>query len=294
MADTDNTLTLGQRSYLWLQHALPHHALSMIVNAATRSTFKPFKNLLIRQIQRRFDVDMSAYEHASPDAYESFNAFFTRPILPEHRPIDADELSIVSPVDGAVSQAGTINDDRVFQAKGIDYSLEALVGDTAEAQAFRSGEFATLYLSPRDYHRIHMPCDGTLRRTIYIPGRLFSVAPLTTNHIPGLFARNERLVCLFDTPAGRMALIMVGAVMVSAMDTVWSGPVPPAWKRRINDYPEEPPTLTKGQEMGRFNMGSTVILLFEEDAMQWLPKVEATARVKMGESIGTVRRSGVG
>ncbi|WJW74529.1 archaetidylserine decarboxylase [Thiohalobacter sp. IOR34] len=274
------------------QYLLPHHALSRLVLRATRVRQRAWKNLLIRQISRHYRIDLEEAVSADPDHYASFNDFFTRPLKPGVRPLDPRPDRLLSPVDGRVSQAGTIEATRIFQAKGRDYSLlELLGGQTDSAEPFRDGRFATLYLSPRDYHRIHMPLAGTLRRTIYVPGRLFSVAPHTVRSVPRLFARNERLVSLFDTAAGPMALVAVGALFVSCIETVWSGiETPPHGHRvRVRDFPAEGPGsvhLTRGAEMGRFNMGSTVILLFGPEAVAWEAGVRPDAALRMGQAIG--------
>ena len=283
------------RLFIWLQYLLPQHLLSAMMYTIARSEYPPLKNLIIRQIVKHFQVDMADAQVINPTDYPSFNAFFTRALKPECRPIDPDPQSLVSPVDGAISQAGSILGDSLFQAKGHNFSLGALLGDAALAQDFIDGSFATIYLSPRDYHRIHMPLAGTLRRMIHIPGKLFSVNTATTENIPGLFARNERVVNLFDTPAGSMALIMVGAIFVGSMDTVWAGTVTPPSKRLSSwDYTGATTPairLTKGAEMGRFNMGSTVILLFGKNAVHLVSHLHAGSAVKMGETLGRLENA---
>ncbi len=287
----DRDPTLPERLFGLLLELLPHHLLSRLMYWLTRSQWPPLKDLLIRTVVRLYDVDLSSARQPDIRDYPSFNAFFTRPLREDARPVDEEETAIVSPVDGAVSQAGRIEEGRIFQAKGQDYSLEELLGGDREwAAAFDGGRFATLYLSPRDYHRIHMPVDGRLLQMSHVPGRLFSVSPATTRVVPRLFARNERVVNIFDTPAGPMALIMVGAIFVASMDTVWAGTVAPA-SRRVSrwDYSGTPPTpveLAKGAEMGRFNMGSTVILLFGPERIDWEDGLRPGATVQMGERIG--------
>jgi phosphatidylserine decarboxylase len=235
---------------------------------------------------------MDDAEAPAAEDYSDFNHFFTRALKPFSRPLPQEALAISSPVDGYVSQAGDITDQRLIQAKGRDYSLTALLGgDGRQLAMFRNGKFATLYLSPRDYHRIHMPCDGKLSETTYIPGRLFSVAPHTTRAIPGLFTRNERLVCLFETPVGPMALIMVGAIFVSCMETVWSGIVNPqmgmSLQRTLFKQPaKEAVELLRGDELGRFNMGSTVILLYGPGRIEWVDSLQAGQSLQMGQMIG--------
>ncbi|MBU1192831.1 MAG: phosphatidylserine decarboxylase [Gammaproteobacteria bacterium] len=276
------------------QYLLPHHALSRMVLAATRVEARWWKNLLISAFRRRFDIDMSVAQEPDALAFNSFNAFFTRALRDDARPITSTAGSIVCPVDGRVSQAGKIAGDRIFQAKGRDYSLlELLGGDADLAERFQDGEFATLYLSPRDYHRIHMPLAGRLTETVYVPGRLFSVAPHTVRSVPRVFARNERLVALFDTEAGPMAMVLVGALFVSCIETVWSGVVTPPHGYQIRrqnfaDAPH-PVQLARGAEMGRFNMGSTVILLYGKQRVDWIRELTAGQPLRMGEQIGQLR-----
>lgn len=272
---------------------LPHHLLSQLMYWLTRSEWPPLKNLLIRSAIRHYRVDMRQAAEPDPETYPSFNAFFTRALNPDARPISDEPDAIVCPVDGAVSQARKIENGRIFQAKGQFYTLEELLGADQEwVERFDGGHFATLYLSPRDYHRIHMPLSGHLARMAHIPGRLFSVSPSTTRVVPRLFSRNERIVNLFETEAGPMAVIMVGAIFVASMDTVWAGTVTPrARSIRHWNYNQEsptPPELKKGAELGRFNMGSTVILLFGRDAVEWEEILTPGAEVRVGEQIGVI------
>lgn len=275
----------------WPLAMLPHQLLSRLVRMATRWQIGWWKTPLIKVFIRHFKVDMADAEASTAADYSSFNHFFTRALKVTVRPYPDDLQAITSPVDGRVSQAGTITDERLLQAKGLDYSLLSLLGGNAEQLAlFRNGTFATIYLSPRDYHRIHMPCQGRLLETTYVPGRLFSVAPHTTRAIPGLFTRNERLVCLFDTPAGPMAMILVGAIFVSCMETVWSGVVNPKLgmslqSRTFAQAGNESVELQRGDEMGRFNMGSTVILLYGPDAVTWVDSLQAGQPLQLGQSI---------
>ena len=246
---------------------------------------------IIRRFVLKYQVNMG--EAANPDiaSYATFNAFFTRALKPGARPIASADL--VCPVDGAISQFGAIERDQIFQAKGHSYSTTAVVGgDAALAAQFENGSFATLYLSPRDYHRIHMPCDGRLTRMIYVPGDLFSVNPITARGVPGLFARNERVVCVFDSARGPFVLILVGATIVGSMATVWHGVVnPPRGKAvRTWDYPDSQPaiTLKKGDEMGRFLLGSTVVMLFPESQvapLQFNPEWAAGYSIRLGEAM---------
>ena len=289
MTDSQDRPGLSDHLRAWPQYLLPHHTLSRIVLAATRCETPWWKRMLISAFLRRFDVNLA--EAAQPDAraYPSFNAFFTRALREAARPVAPDADRIACPVDGRVSQAGAIEGDRIFQAKGRDYSLQELVGgDPALAARFAGGKFATLYLSPRDYHRIHMPLDGTLTETVYVPGRLFSVAPHTVNTVPRVFARNERLVAVFETAAGPMAMVLVGALFVACIETVWAGVVTPPHGRRVRrqDYRNAPVTLARGAEMGRFNMGSTVILLFGPQRVAWEAQLAAGQPLRMGQAIG--------
>ncbi len=228
-----------------------------------------------------------------PEDYASFNTFFTRALKADARPIDRDADSVVSPVDGTVSQAGRIENGDIFQAKGHRYSAADLLGDEETAERFINGSFATIYLSPRDYHRIHMPLDGELELMRHVPGRLFSVNTLTTAEVPGLFARNERVVTIFDTPAGRVAIVMVGAIFVGSIETVWAGEITPPAGDKIRSWKfgpgsgKAPVKLPKGAELGRFNMGSTVILLAEAGKIDWDAGLQAETAVKLGARIGS-------
>lgn len=252
-----------------LQYLLPKHAISRLVGCLAAANAGFVTTALIKLFIRQFKVDMQEALHDDPAAYKSFNDFFTRQLKPGLRPVDPDPQRLVFPVDGTVSQLGDIDQGRIFQAKGHDYSLRALVGgNSALAAPFEGGKFATIYLSPRDYHRIHMPMDAQLTDMLYVPGDLFSVNPLTTAHVPGLFARNERVVALFDTAKGKMAMVLVGATIVASIETIWAGAVtPPAGKKVMHwQYPKQglnAVSLQKGEEMGLFKLGSTVIMLFE-------------------------------
>jgi phosphatidylserine decarboxylase len=277
---------IGGRLFVWLQYVLPQHALSRLVLAATRVRMPWFKNLLTRGFLRLFSVDMSEATQTDPYRYGSFNEFFTRALRAEARPIDADPEKIASPVDGMVSECGAIDNDRLLQAKGRQYTLDELLARQPWARSFVGGSFATLYLAPFNYHRIHMAVRGTLRDTVYVPGRLFSVNSATAGHVPRLFARNERVLTLFDTEFGQFALVMVGALNVGSMATVWAGDITPAAHRVVTRLPCPAVTLDKGAELGRFNMGSTVILLFEPKRAQWHPLLRAGSVVQLGQTIG--------
>ncbi len=290
MSSTDTQPGWSDYLRAWPQYLLPHHALSRLVLRLTRCTLPWWKQLLIDAFSRRFAISLDEAQQQDARAFASFNAFFTRALRPEARPLTQDPGSIACPVDGRVSQAGAIDGDRIFQAKGHDYSLQELLGGDAELAArFAGGQFATLYLSPRDYHRIHMPLTGTLSETVYVPGRLFSVAPHTVGTVPRVFARNERLVAIFDTEAGPMAMVLVGALFVACIETVWAGVVTPphGYRTRRSDYrDQEPVSLARGAEMGRFNMGSTVILLFGPQQVRWAEQLVAGQPLRMGEAIG--------
>ena len=273
-----------------LFYILPHHAISWIMFVGARIRWKPVKNLIIRIYTDLNPVNMHEAIEEDMFAYESLNAFFTRALKAECRPFDKDESNWLCPVDGSVSQAQAIRDGRIFQAKGHDYSLLELVGGDRElAEIFKDGQFATLYLSPRDYHRIHMPATGLLKHMQYIPGRLFSVAAYTVNNIPRLFARNERCVCYFETEQGPMAMILVGAINVSAIETVWHGLISSEAKKikRFN-YHDKEMMFERGEEMGRFNLGSTVIVL-ATDKMIIDEKMTAGAEIKLGQCLAKER-----
>jgi phosphatidylserine decarboxylase len=288
---------LRDRLFALLLQVLPHHLLSRGVYVLTRWDWPPFKDWLIRTFIRTFAVDMSQAEAPHPSDYPTFNAFFTRALRADARPLAPGDGAVLCPVDGVVSQIGAIHEGRIIQAKGLRFSVSALLEDEEAAGTFADWRFVTLYLSPRDYHRVHMPLPGTLRSMTHVPGRLFSVMPSTTRTVRRLFTRNERIVSLFDGPAGPMGLVMVGAIFVASMDTVWAGPVTPV-HRRVSRWrygrPGEPTALARGQEMGRFNMGSTVILLFPRDTVEWSEAVTPGAHVRMGQELGRVRGTGDG
>lgn len=290
--DGAQRIPLGDRLRNFPQYVYPQRLISAWGHRLTRIRAPWFKNWLIRSFIRHFGVDMSEAANADPSSYSDFNAFFTRSLRPGVRPLAVGEHTLCCPVDGIVSQAGKIDDDSVLQAKGRTYSLaELLGGDLDLARPFRDGGFATLYLAPRDYHRVHMPLKGRLREMIHIPGRLFSVSPLTTRMIPRLFARNERVVTLFDTAVGPMGMVLVGAINVSSIETVWAGSITPPYANETVrwDYPDSGPeaiVLEKGAEMGRFNMGSTVILLFGKEVVRWDPALRPESRVLMGQRLG--------
>ncbi len=278
------------------QYLLPQRLLTRLVYRLARVRIRWFKDLLIRQFARRFRVTLDEALEPDAGAFADFNAFFTRALKPGARPVAPGDRTVCCPVDGAVSQIGLAEADTLLQAKGRTFSLTALLGgDPERARPFQGGAFATLYLSPRDYHRIHLPLAGQLRAMVHIPGKLFSVSPLTTRMVPELFARNERVVTLFDTLAGPMALVLVGAINVSSIETVWAGTITPPLGTTIRHW-SYPPNgdgavrLDKGAELGRFNMGSTVILLFGRGAARWEAEIRPGAAVRMGQRLGKVAK----
>jgi phosphatidylserine decarboxylase len=269
------------------QYLLPKQALTILAGKLASAKAGGLTTSVIRWFVGRYGVNMA--EAANPDiaSYPSFNEFFTRPLKADARPLA--EADFLSPVDGAISQFGPIERDQIFQAKGHSYSTTALVGGDRELAAqFQDGSFATLYLSPRDYHRIHMPCDGRLTRMIYVPGELFSVNPTTARGVPGLFARNERVVCVFESACGPFVLTLVGATIVGSMATVWHGQVNPPRPGVIREwrYDEATINLKKGEEMGRFLLGSTVVMLFPKDSLTFNPDWVPTRALRMGELMG--------
>jgi phosphatidylserine decarboxylase len=281
---------LGDLAFALLQRMLPTRWLSLQVYRVTQSRRPWLKNLLLRLFLSRFKVDLNEAVEPDPYAYESFNAFFTRALKADARPLQGEPDSLISPADGAISQFGPIRGGRIFQAKGHDYSAAELLGDAALADAFLNGDFCTIYLAPHNYHRLHMPLSGRLREWRYLPGRLFSVNPATARAMPGLFARNERVVTVFDTEFGPMAMVLVGALFVGSVDTVWAGRItPPHLRGGLFRYgPQSPVELARGAEMGRFNMGSTVILLTPPGAVRWDSRLRPAQALRMGEMLGRV------
>lgn len=271
-----------------LTYVLPHRLLSSLARKLAYSTSPAVKQWLIDAVVKRFGVDMSEAAESDQTAYPSFNAFFTRALKPGARVADANPRTLTMPADGHISQCGPIEDGRIFQAKGQGFTAAQLLGDDVAAEPFRNGLFATVYLSPRDYHRVHMPWRGTLRETVHVPGRLFSVGTDAVASVPGLFARNERLVCHFDTDFGPMASVMVGALLVSGVETVWSGVEIPAYGDRITrkDYRGQGITLDRFEEMARFNYGSTVIVLLPPGVAELNPALRAESAVRLGQALG--------
>src|SRR3984957_18818196 len=275
------------RLFVWLQYVLPQHGLSRLVLAAARVRTRWFKNAIIRGFLKLYRVDMTEAAESDPYRYGSFNEFFTRALKDGARPITGD-AAIASPVDGCISEAGMIDRDRLLQAKGRHYRLTELLAAQPWASRFEGGSYATIYLAPFNYHRVHMPLRGTLRETVYVPGRLFSVNTVTVRHVPQLFARNERVLTLFDSDQGSFALVLVGALNVGSMATVWAGDITPAARRKIARIPAAATTLEKGAELGRINMGTTVILLFEPNRARWAPELRAGSEVRLGRPLGVV------
>lgn len=280
-------VAVSNRLAVLLQYLLPKQALTVFAGKVAGARGGAWTAHLIKWFIGRYQVNMT--EAANPDirSYATFNDFFTRALKSDARPLASADF--IFPVDGAISQFGAIDHDQLFQAKGHTYSTTALVGGDADLAAqFSDGSFATMYLSPKDYHRIHMPCDGRLTRMIYVPGDLFSVNPVTARGVPGLFARNERVVCVFDSAHGPFVLTLVGATIVGSMATVWHGLVNPPRTAdvRVWQYDNEPVLLKKGDEMGRFLLGSTVVMLFKKDALQFNSQWAPAQAVRMGEVMG--------
>jgi len=280
------------RLFILFQYLLPQHLLSRGVGILAQNHL--FRKLFIRTFIKRYKVDLSQAKIQEVEEFDNFNAFFTRELQADARPLANVQGAIICPADGAVSQLGNITDGNLLQAKGRHYSCESLLaGDVEMAKLFRSGKFATIYLSPRDYHRVHMPMAGILKKTVYVPGQLFSVNQTTAEFVPNLFARNERLICLFDTEIGPMAVILVGAMIVAGIDTVWAGEVCPTTRKREiieTDYTNQAPAveLALGGELGRFRLGSTAIVLFPHGTMNFESSLEATSSVAMGQLLGQV------
>lgn len=277
---------MSDRLFVSMQYVLPKKALTQGAGLLASMRGGALTTGFIKWFVGKYGVNMA--EAANPDiaSYPTFNEFFTRPLKAGARPMAQADL--ISPVDGAISQFGPIRKDQIFQAKGHDYSTRALVGGDAQLAArFEDGHFATLYLSPKDYHRIHMPCDGRLTRMIYVPGDLFSVNPATARGVPGLFARNERVVCVFESEHGPFVLTLVGATVVGSMATTWHGVVNPPRSAKLREwrYDNQPIVLKQGDEMGRFLLGSTVVMLFPKGPLQFNPAWAAAKPIRMGEAM---------
>ncbi len=275
--------------FILFQYLVPQTLLSRLAGILANTSVRWIKNPFTRWFVQRYQVDMSEALEQDPQAYETFNDFFTRALKPDARPIDNAKHSIVCPADGCISQLGDIQYGRIFQAKGQDYSLTELLGGCSDRAApFQNGHFVTIYLSPKDYHRVHMPYTGTLLEMIHVPGDLFSVNDTTADNVPRLFARNERVVCIFSTDRGPMAVVLVGAMIVASIETVWAGLVTPIKREvRVTQYGHENHiALEKGAELGRFKLGSTAIVVFPHGEASWLDTFTAGSPTRMGEALG--------
>lgn len=274
-----------------LQHLLPHKILSKIAYLCANCKIVWIKNYLIRYFLKRYPVNMNEAIQSNPYAFNTYNDFFTRKLKPECRPIDSALNAVVSPADGAIAQIGTINAEDILQAKGHNYKVvDLLGGNSSLAAQFNNGSFATIYLAPKDYHRVHMPLTGTLQQMQYIPGKLFSVNTHAAENIPNVFARNERVVSIFNTAAGPMAVILVGAMIVGSMETKWHGIITPPHSKRMQtwQYHDKPIEIAKGEEMGLFKLGSTVIILFAPNAVIWDHDLTANMDIRFGAKIGVL------
>lgn len=276
-----------------LQQALPTHLMSRFIHRITRIEAPWFKNRFIKLFMKGFGIKLDEAQIQNPHSFRHFNDFFTRALIDGARPMPETADVLCSPVDGRIYQTGDIVEGRIFQAKGRHFNaVELLGGDPERSAPFLGGRFATIYLAPSNYHRIHMPLSGSLRETVYIPGRLFSVNPATARAVPNLFARNERVAAIFDTAVGPMAMVLVGALFVGSIETIWAGEITPphrgkvqTWTHLDNDG-QSKVSLARGEEMGRFNMGSTVILLFGPDAVQWAQEMEPDSPIRLGQKLG--------
>ena len=279
---------MKDRLFVISQYLLPHHLISRLAGCLAECRIPWLKNAFIKCFARHFQVDMSQAQIEDLSAYEHFNAFFTRALRDGARPLDPTPGAILNPCDGAISQLGKIEQGRIFQAKGHSYSVtELLGGDHQRAAPFMGGDFATVYLSPKDYHRVHMPITGTLREMVYVPGRIFSVNTVTAQGVPELFARNERVVCVFDSAQGPFVLVLVGATIVGSMATVWHGVVNPPRTGALRswDYADQSIVLEQGDEMGRFLLGSTVVLLFPQGPLRFNEAWAPAHAVRLGQSM---------
>ena len=288
-----NKFTYWQRAKVAFQYIMPQLYLTQLAGWFAQQKWGAVTHFVIKVFAKKYDVDMSEAKKENFSDYESFNQFFIRELKDDARKINENPTALCLPADGRVSQIGHIDDERLLQAKGHFFSLsDLLAGDEELVDTFKNGEFATIYLSPRDYHRVHMPCDATLRKMIYVPGDLFSVNPFLAEHVPNLFARNERVICVFDTAFGPMVQILVGATITASMSTVWAGVINPPRTGEVKVWTYQGDSaikLTKGQEMGAFQLGSTVINLFPANSVTLAEHLEVDVPVRMGEILATMK-----
>lgn len=288
-----NKFTYWQRAKVAFQYIMPQLYLTQLAGWFAQQKWDAVTHFVIKAFAKKYNVDMSEAKKENFSDYESFNQFFIRELKDDARKINENPTALCLPADGRVSQIGHIDDERLLQAKGHFFSLsDLLAGDEELVNTFKNGEFATIYLSPRDYHRVHMPCDATLRKMIYVPGDLFSVNPFLAEHVPNLFARNERVICVFDTAFGPMAQILVGATITASMSTVWAGVINPPRTGEVKVWTYQGDNaikLTKGQEMGAFQLGSTVINLFPANSVTLAEHLEVDVPVRMGEILATMK-----
>lgn len=279
----------------FLQYLLPHHCLSRTFGYLANSRNTKIKNYLINWFCNRYQIDLSQALEPNIDKYATFNDFFTRRLKANARPLPADPKIIISPIDGTISQIGTLDNQRLIQAKGKHFILQSLLSQNLREYfaAFNNGCFTTLYLSPKDYHRVHIPCAGKLIKTVHIPGRIFSVNPLTANDVDRLYARNERVVAMFETAIGPMAVVFVGAMMVASIKTVWQGIItPPTGKKiRVWEHADQNINFARGDEIGQFQFGSTVIILFPKDVMSWNSELRTENKIQFGQELGSIKTS---
>ncbi|OOF83997.1 phosphatidylserine decarboxylase [Rodentibacter ratti] len=282
-----HSISYWQRLKVAFQYVMPQLYLTQFAGWFAKQKWGKVTHLAIKAFAKKYNIDMSIAQKEQFNEYESFNEFFIRPLKDNARPINQNPTALCLPADGRISECGHIDDNRLLQAKGHFFRLEDLLAEDKElVAAFKNGEFATTYLSPRDYHRVHMPCDGTLRKMIYVPGDLFSVNPFLAQHVPNLFARNERVICVFDTEFGTMVQILVGATVTASIGTTWAGVINPPRHHEVKTWTYEGESalkLTKGQEMGRFQLGSTVINLFQENQVRLADHLSVGEPVRMGE-----------
>ena len=288
-----NKFTYWQRAKVAFQYIMPQLYLTQLAGWFAQQKWGAVTHFVIKVFAKKYNVDMSEAKKENFSDYESFNQFFIRELKDDARKINENPTALCLPADGRVSQIGHIDDERLLQAKGHFFSLsDLLAGDEELVNTFKNGEFATIYLSPRDYHRVHMPCDATLRKMIYVPGDLFSVNPFLAEHVPNLFARNERVICVFDTAFGPMVQIRVGATITASMSTVWAGVINPPRTGEVKVWTYQGDNaikLTKGQEMGAFQLGSTVINLFPANSVTLAEHLEVDVPVRMGEILATMK-----